>query len=313
MPRVMLIDPLTLLGRELLGRLEASPLQPTVEYRHTSDDEEHQIAELGGQAALVPPLEGADELVGFDAVVVASDGDSPRLDHVAALLEGGPDSTLVVDAAATRRLRELTRPALPGDDAGELGAVRVAHPALLATARIAAALAQFAPSGGSLLALDPASARGDAAIEQLARQAVARLQGQTPEELIDEQVLAFGLVPQDALELAEDAGVVCPGLDLVVSRALMGLFHGHVFSLALDLADEMTTSDLVAALEEDPWLAVVEAGRGVEQAMDTDRVVVLPPALSRSGRRCAVTAMADGLRLTAAGAWQLALPHLSVF
>ncbi len=48
--KILIIDPLTLVGREFIRCLEDAPdLAVEVDYRHTSTDDEHQIAELGAQ------------------------------------------------------------------------------------------------------------------------------------------------------------------------------------------------------------------------------------------------------------------------
>jgi len=77
--KILIVDPLTLLGREFTRCLEEAPdLTLEVEYRHTSTDDEHQIAELEAHPALVPPLEGPDEIANAGIVVVTSDTETER-------------------------------------------------------------------------------------------------------------------------------------------------------------------------------------------------------------------------------------------
>jgi len=75
-PKLLLVDPLTLLGRELLSILTDHPrLCADLKFVHTDENEEYQIAEIGGQAALVPQLASSEDLDGVDAIVLASDCD----------------------------------------------------------------------------------------------------------------------------------------------------------------------------------------------------------------------------------------------
>ncbi len=313
MPRMMLVDPLTLLGRELLAYLESAAVQPTLEYRHTDSDDEHQITEIGGGPALVPPLDGSDELIGHDVVLIASLDVHDRTEHVVHFLEGGAGGALVVDLGGCEALRSLTRPALvagAGDDADRL--LRVAHPALAALQRLCRAFEPFGVAGGSVSAVEPVSTRGADGIEVLARQAAARLQGNRPSDLLDDLVLAFNHVQVDASELERDAGLLFPGLDLTVTRALSGLFHGHVTTVALELDTPISPSDAMQALVDSESLISTDLRTPLDRIVDTDQVAVSPPSLSASGRRVAVVACADGLRITAATAWQLAARQLWV-
>jgi len=313
MPRMMLVDPLTLPGRELLAYLESAAAHPTLEYRHTDDDDEHQIAEIGGAPALVPPIEGPDELEGHDVVVIASLDAHDRTDHVVRFLEGGAAGALVVDLGGCEALRTLTRPAVrtdAGDGAERL--LRVAHPALVAVERLWRAFEPFGVAGGSVAAVEPVSTRGTAGIETLASQAAARLQGSRPSDHLDGLVLAFNHVPVDASDLERDAGVLFPGLDLAITRAVSGLFHGHVTTIALDLETAVSPPDAAQALFDSESLVSTDLGTPLDRIVDTDQVAVSPPSLSASGRRVAVVASADGLRIAAATAWQLVARQLWV-
>lgn len=311
MPRMMLVDPLTLLGRELLAYLAVATARPTLEFRHTDDDDEHQVAEIGGEPALVPPLGGPDELAGHDVVVIASLDVRDRTDHMVRFLEGGAGGALVVDMGGCDALRPLTRPALrtdAGDDADRL--LRVAHPALVAVERLHRAFEPFGVAGGSVAAVEPVSTRGTEGIEALAHQAAARLQGNQPSVLVEDLVLAFNHVPVDASDLERDAGLLFPGLDLAITRALSGLFHGHVTAVALELETPISPSDALQALVDSGSLASTDLRTPLDRIVDTDQVAVSPPSLSASGRRVAVVASADGLRVAAATAWQLTTRQL---
>ena len=94
--KTLILDPLTLRGRELL--LCSDQLDGIVgewDFRHTDLDEEHQIADMSAGPALVPPLEGPDDFVGADVIVVASDGWSSRHEHLLAHLDNNPETILL--------------------------------------------------------------------------------------------------------------------------------------------------------------------------------------------------------------------------
>ncbi len=297
MPRLLMVDPLTLLGREVLLLLERDEVHVAhVSYRHTEDDPEHQIAELAGNAALVPPLEGADDFADCDAVLVAAETDSPRLDHVAEFLRSNPGTPVVVVGRAGR-LRSLTTPAAgPAAEWPSLH-VRVAHPALVATSVLAAALADLEPSGGAVAAVDPVSSLGQDAVERLAHQASRRLSGTPVEEEIEGGILAFNLIATDDTDLDEDAALLLPDLDLAVTRSLSGHFHGHVAHVALGFPRSLDELEVRDALLSADRLAHSEPPLRLDGTPDSDEVVILPPRLSRERRHLAVTAMVDGLRV----------------
>lgn len=296
--KLLIVDPLTLIGRELLQVLEGEPaLANDICYRHTSSDDEHQITELGGNAALVPPLDvDDDELVSCTAVLVASDAESPRLRAFAELLANNTWLP-AVDVGGTSSMKACTSPAsgLPGTRPAPHA--RSGHPSLVALATLAAALAHLHPLDGSLAAVDPVSSAGTDAIEALARQAAMRLQGGTVEELIRGHLLAFNLVAVPPGELAEEAAILLPDLGLSLSHSLGGCFHGHVAHIALRFADELDEATLRDALSEDARLELVEPPLTLDSVTESDRVCLVEPMLSRDRRMIAATLMADGLRI----------------
>ena len=109
--RLCLIDPLTLVSRELLRLFEEGD-QPVPEYGlfHTNLEAEHEIAEVGGEPALAPPLDGVDNLEGFDTIVIGSELDSSRLESVEQHLHNNPDVALV-DMSRLERFFSLAEPA----------------------------------------------------------------------------------------------------------------------------------------------------------------------------------------------------------
>ena len=296
--KILIVDPLTLLGRELLRCLEESPdLGFEIEYRHTSPDDEHQIAELAAAPALVAPLEAGEALAGIEVVVIASDAESERTAHLERMLAAHPE-VAVVDVGRLQSLRELTVPAvgLATADGGDRH-LRVAHPALAAAAVVVRALNPLDPIRAVVAAVEPVSGAGRDAIETLAHQAARRLQGGTPDHLLDGHVRAFSQISVSPDALAEEAAVILPGLSSTVTLTLGGCFHGHLAHIALELADPVDDFELRDLLEDRSEIVLVESPLKLDDVVDSDQVLLSLPQLSSDRRVVAFTAMVDGLRI----------------
>ena len=151
--KLLVLDPLTLVGREFMNSGDLlDRLGLEFDFRHTAIDDEVQIAELSGGPALVPPLNSADDLEGQDVVVVASDSQGSRHDHLIEFLDRNPES-MVVDVARLPVLNERTTPSV-GRDTTTSRHLRVAHPALVVTSRLAEVLVHFGALHGVLAAVD---------------------------------------------------------------------------------------------------------------------------------------------------------------
>lgn len=296
--KILIIDPLTLIGREFIRCLDDAPdLAVEVNYRHTSTDDEQQIAELGANPALVPPLDDPGEIAGLGIVVVTSDTETERTGHLEDLLIRHPEVTLV-DVSRLPRLAELTAPAV-GDTVARTDRwhLRVAHPALVAAAKILTALQPLEPIRGSVAAVDPVSAFGRGALETLVDQARSRMQGGDPDHAIGGHVLAFNQVAVDADSLTEEAADLIPEIPLAVTRTLTGCFHGHVAHLAIEFAELVDDSELRDAFDAAMDIIVGEAPISLEVVPDRDHALLAPPQLSPDCRIVSLTAMVDGLRL----------------
>lgn len=296
--KILIVDPLTLMGRELTRCIEESPeISSELDYRHTEDDDEHQITELGAQPALVPPLDGPDDLGDAGIVVITSDAETERFGHVENLLIRHPEVT-VIDISRFPRLAELTTPAL-AETALELDQLhmRVAHPALAATAQILVALRSLEPQRGSVAAVDPVSTFGRQAIETLVHQAGHRMQGRNPERSISGHLLAFNQVAVSSDELTIDAAELFPGFSLAVTRTLSGCFHGHVAHIGIEVAEPVEDPELREAFDVAGNLVVGEPPMGLDLVPDRDHVLLTQPQISPDRRVVAMTALIDGLRI----------------
>jgi hypothetical protein len=294
--KLLVLDPLTLLGRELLAFSDRlAHRAPELEFRHTSIDDEHQIADLEVGPALVPPLDGPDELEGFDVIIVASDAQGSRHDHLLDFLKHHPEAG-VLDLSRLEFLHEITDP-LDGRTSTESRQVRVAHPMLVATARVVEVMSAFGLVGGSLAVVDPVSTGGREAIDLLVKQAIQRLRGEQVSELIFDHVRAFNVVAIDSFALQEEAARVLPDVPFAVTHCLSGTFHGHLGHLSLSFDQPAAPEMVREALAETEDLEAADFPAALNAVPDTDRVLVTPAALSADGRQVALTLMTDGLRI----------------
>ena len=296
--KILIVDPLTLIGRELARCIEDTPdLAFEVDYRHTAADDEQQITELGAAPALVPPLADSDDTGGASIIVVTSDTETDRTGVLEDLMVRHPEVT-VIDVSRLPRLLDLTTPAI-GISAltADENHFRVAHPALAATAAVLGALGPLDPVRGSVAAVDPVSIFGREAIEVLVHQAGRRMQGGVPDHSIDGHTLAFNQVAVDSDALTEEAAELFRQIPLAVTRTLAGNFHGHIAHLAIELAEPVDDPDLRDAFETAPSVVLGETPISLDLVPDREHVLLTQPQISPDRRMVAMTAMVDGLRI----------------
>lgn len=294
--KTLILDPLTLRGRELL--LCSDQLDGIVgewDFRHTDLDEEHQIADMSQGPALVPPLEGLEDFEGADVIVIASDGWSSRHEHLLTYLDNNPE-TILLDLTGFENLRDRTTPST-GDVGPESRQLRVAHPALFATSRVVEVLSHLGAVSGSLAVVDPASANGREAVEILARQATQRVQGTKIEDRVHGHILAFNSIALESDALQDDASLILPDLPLAVTRTLSSSFHGHLAHLGLSFERRVEPDDVRDVLAQAEGIEIESPPISLDSVPDRNHVVVTPPTLSPDGSQLALTMMADGLRI----------------
>ncbi len=298
MPSLLIVDPLTLLGREMLQVLPRMPaLAGAVRYLHTDDDDEHQIAELGGEPGLVPALTASEDLEGADVVLIASDRFGARREHLDRFLDAHPESS-VIGLGRSRALRDRLDVACPGLTRRTDGRhLRVPDPALAAAAALISPLSGLGLRRIAILSVDPVSELGGTALEDLAAQSIERLQGMEPERLLDGQVRAFNALTVDEDQLQEDAASLFAGREVVASRVLGGCFHGHLVHLTLGFEDPLEGSELDEAWSASSRLDRMSRSVALDAAVGRDEVLVSPPVESFDKRLFSVTAAVDGLRV----------------
>ena len=294
--KILVLDPLTLAGKELLNfDQRLADIGAELDFRHTGIDDESQVAEIGAGPAMVPPLDAPEDLMGADVIVVASDGESSRHDHLLTFLDDDPDQA-IVDLTRLGFLDSRTQPSV-GVQLSESRQLRVAHPAIAATAVVVEAVAHLGRCNGSLAAVDPVSTFGQEAIELLANQAGQRMVGASVDDRIQGHILAFNLVAVDSDLLQTEAALLLPETQLAVTQSLSGSFHGHLAFLGLSFNSPVGPRDIDEALSLAPGIEVAAFPLGLDSIPDTDHVVVAPPALSPDQTQLALTLMIDGLRI----------------
>lgn len=293
--RLALIDPLTLLGRETSAVLsEKSEIETT--YFHTGDEDEHQIAQVAGHAALVPPLDAETALEECDAVLLTSEIEGDRLDVLDRVLESRPDLPFL-DAAPFDRYRHLTTVGLDRDAFSNGNRLHIAHPGLVVTSLIVNALAQYEPRQATIALTDPISVFGTHAIELLARQAAQRLQGEEVTERVGNQILAFNMAAHAATRMEADAVRLFPNLSVATTFTLAGCFHGHVTHLGISLDQPATAEEVVQACERTGAILTLPFPLNLDSVNDQNGVLMATPSVSDDGHTVLFQTMVDGNRV----------------
>jgi len=266
---VAIIGADTLLGREVRDSLEQSRLdirvrEVSVEMASSRVVTRRDDDELG----IMPPL-GPESLQDVRLAFLTGDAASARQ---AFELAASSAVTLIdlTGGLADLPSARLSAPMVTGGVDGP-GTHVIAHPAAIALAIFFEQLCeQFAVARWTVTALEPASERGRAGVEELQQQTIALLSfKQIPQAVFDAQ-LAFNVLPKygdDAplgLAAAEER-LVAHYASISSARPLPSLrliqapvFHGHVFSIWAEFEEPVAVDDLEAALVSD-WIDVRRA------------------------------------------------------
>ncbi|MEN8165112.1 MAG: hypothetical protein ABFS37_13355 [Acidobacteriota bacterium] len=296
MPRFAILDPVTLQGKELTTEIKRRFPEADLALFHTSDDEEHQISEIGGQAALVPPLSEGECLSEYDAVLLAADRISPRLKVLEQALED--DDTLVfIDATSLGHYRHITSPALNADAMTSGARLRPAHPSIVVADGVLKALETFEPTALTIAAIEPVSIYGQEAVTTLAHQAAQRLQGEDVSKKIDKRIAAFNMTAVSGVDLVNEAAVLFPGLEVAATRTLGGSFHGHLAILGLTFASTLTGKAAMRALKLSPDLSIKNSALSIDTVSDREGIWLTQLETSPGGHLLTLQAMADGLQI----------------
>jgi aspartate-semialdehyde dehydrogenase len=266
--KIAIVGASTLLGRELKEALSESPLAGANFALFDEEEAQGQLDQVGDEVTIVQTI-GVDAFDRTDFTFFAGAEALTRKHWREALRAGS--TVLDLSGALDREPGVLVRaPWLGSSGLGSEAttadlftpAVVPAHPAALALALVLERLQQAAPVRfAAATVLEPASAFGRAAMDELHQQTVSLLSFQgLPRAIYDAQVaynLLTGLGEGATVNLsAEEARIRrhydalgdgrWPPLALQVIHA--PVFHGHTFSIAVEMEREVDISALEEAL-----------------------------------------------------------------
>jgi aspartate-semialdehyde dehydrogenase len=317
------------LGRELKDALSESPLAAANFLLLDEEEAQGQLDQVGDEVTFVRAIE-ADSFERADFTFFAGTEALTRKHWRTALRAGS--TVLDLSGALDQETGVLVRAPWLGSEVTTVDlftpAVVPAHPAALALALLLERLQLAAPLRfAAATLLEPASAFGRAAMDELHQQTVSLLSFQTlPRAVFDAQVaynLLGGLGESSTINLgAEEARIRrhyaalgdgrWPALALQVIQA--PVFHGHAFSIAVELERAVDISALEEVLSGDHVDLVLEdtdSPSNLAATGQNDLLVRLRP--EREGRnpnqasRIWLWAASDNLRLHAQNAVECAL------
>ncbi len=319
----------TLLGRELKDALSDSPLAAADVALLDEEGSAGQLDQVGDEVTFVQAI-AEDAFEHIDFTFFAGSEDMTRKHWRRALRSGA--SVLDLSGALDQEAGVLVRAPWIGVDAGTpdlfTPAVVPAHPAALAIALLLERLQQAAPVRfAAATVLEPASQYGRAAMDELHQQTVNLLSFQTmPREIYDAQaaynlVSGLGEAAKVSLSAATArirrhyealAGDGLPPISLQVVHA--PVFHGHTFSITVELERPAVVADLEGALggsHVDLILEDTDSPSNLAATGQSDVQVRMRPELSPRVQgetsRVWLWAASDNLRLNAQNAVACAL------
>ena len=319
----------TLLGKELKEALSESPLAAAGFVLFDEEEAQGQLDQVGDEITFVQTID-ADAFERVDFTFFCGSEDLTRKHWRQALRSGS--TVLDLSGALDQEAGVVVRAPWLGSEAVTVDlftpAVVPAHPAALALALLLERLQQVAPVRfAAATLLEPASEFGRAAMDELHQQTVNLLSFQSmPRALYDAQV-AYNLLSA----LGESATVRLSAVEARIRRHYDALsasrwpalalqvihapvFHGHTFSIAVELERPVEISALEEALSGDHVDLVLEdtdSPSNLAATGQNDVLVRLRPELgarnSTETSRLWLWAASDNLRLNAQNAVECAL------
>jgi aspartate-semialdehyde dehydrogenase len=263
----------TLLGRELKEALSESPLASSNFLLLDQDDALGTLDQVGDEVTFIQPI-GPDAFEKADFTFFCGPADLTRKHWKQALVAG--TSVIDLSGALDQEAGVLVRAPWIGADAGNADlftpAIIPAHPAALVLALLMERLQDSAPvRSAAATLLVPASEFGRGAMDELHQQTLNLLSFQTlPRATFDAQT-AYNLLSG----LGENAKASLIGVEARVRRHFASLagnrwssltlqailapvFHGHAFSIAVELERPVEIAALEDALSGDHLDLVLE-------------------------------------------------------
>jgi len=327
--RIAIAGASTLLGRELKEALEESPLGASSFSLFDEEEAQGQLDQVGDEVTFVQAI-GVDSFEKIDFTFFCGPEALTRKFWRQALRSGS--TVLDLSGALDQEAGVLVRAPWLGAEQATVDlftpAVVPAHPAALALALLLERLQQAAPVRSAFATLlEPASEFGRAAMDELHQQTVSLLSFQSlPRVVYDAQAaynLLAGMGESSTLSLgAAEArirrhyealgGGRWPALALQVIHA--PVFHGHTFSIAIELERPVDITALEEALSGDRVDLVLEDTDSPSNLAATGQNDVLVRLRTEAGARNSsqfsrlwLWAASDNLRLHAQNAVDCAL------
>lgn len=319
----------TLVGRELREALEESPLAAASVVLLDEEDAHGQLEQVADEIAIVQAI-GVDAFDGIDFTFFCGSESLTRKYWRQALRSGS--TVLDLSGALDQETGVLIRAPWLGSEVAApdlfTPAVVPAHPAALALALVLERLQQAAPVRLAFATLlQPASEFGRKAMDELHQQTVSLLSFQPlPRATYDAQAaynLLAGLGESATVSLSAAEARIrrhydalsagrWPALALQVISA--PVFHGHTFSIAVELERPVEISALEEALSGDHVDLILEETDSPSNLAATGQNDVLVrlrtepgPRNSTQVSRLWLWAASDNLRLLAQNAVECAL------
>jgi aspartate-semialdehyde dehydrogenase len=267
--RVAIVGAASLKGKEVAEMLNDRNF-PAADIRLLDDDEAlGQLEAMGDEVSFIQSVR-AEQFDNVDFTFFASDMDCARKNWKLAQKAGSAiiDLSYALEKEPEARVRapwierELKQPLPP-----ELqpGPVVIAHPAAVVLALLALRASKAAPVQRFITSMfEPASEHGQRGMDELHEQTVNLLSFQElPKKVFDAQV-AFNMIARygenssPTLESVQErianhyqriAGSSAPVPSLTLVQA--PIFHGHAFSIYLDMQQPVALGDLAQALAGD--------------------------------------------------------------
>jgi len=269
---------------------------------HTTGVDEHQIIEAGNEAVIVPPLADGTELEGTDVVVVTVAPAPAAATILLAWLRANPRAFLI-DCSQPGLAPDACMPLLDAPPAGrrEQRWFHLADPAIWPVGKVLTALAPASPAEAVVTVLLPASSFGADGVEELAKQAAARLSGRPtrrPETL--REVLAFDAAPADSTRreaLARQMRELFPQMETQLFAIDVGIFHGNAARLAVRTGAPVRQTEVAALIRSHPGLRLARRNERLQPSGAVGKAEVACSELDSDGHWIGVWLVADGLRV----------------
>lgn len=261
--RVALVGGDSLLAREIREVLESNKPAPRVQLISAATDDSTVLSAEENEAVLMVPL-APESLEGSTVAFLAGSAASSRRALKVNPI-GGPALIDLTGSLEDQPEARLRAPSAEVPDASNKTSIQViAHPAAIAITMLLTRLTTAAKIRRSIVhVFEPASERGQQGIEELRKQTVSILAFKKLDTDVFDTQLAFNVLArygEEALEPLEEiehrierhtASLLSrwPGLPMPSLRLIQApVFHGHSFSIWVELDVDVTAEALTRAL-----------------------------------------------------------------